>query len=239
MTATRPALDPAARRVLDDYLTALAVRLPGPGRARQEILAELYDGLVEATHARLADGTSQALAAAGAVIEFGDPVTVAAAFAPQLAAGRARRVALGLIATGPVVGGVWLAAVAASGQATIAAAPIWRWPLVQTAGWPAQLLLAVTGAAILAAWLTVASTGRLTRWLPTQSRLPTISAAAAATGAGLLDLSLLLVLATHAPPVPGAAPWPLVAVAVTASLLRCVLAGRAARRCLTPHPAPR
>jgi hypothetical protein len=239
MTATRPALDPAAERVLDGYLTALAIRLPGPVRARREILAELYDGLVEATRARLADGTSQTQAAAGAVIEFGDPVAVAAAFTPQLAAGTARRLAFGLIATGPLVGGVWLAAVAASGQATIAAAPIWRWPLIQTAGWPAQLLLAVTGAAILAAWLTVASTGRLTRWLHTRPSLPTITAAAAATGASLLDLSLLLVLATRALPSSGAAPWPLVAVAATASLVRCVLAGRAARRCLAPHPAPR
>jgi hypothetical protein len=238
MTASQPALDPAAERVLDDYLTALAVRLPGPRRARREILAELYDGLVEATGARLADGTSQAQAAAGAVGEFGEPLTVAAAFAPRLAAGMARRLALGLIATGPLVGGVWLAALAASGRAVIAAAPVWRWPLIQNAGWPAGLLLAVIGAAMLAAWLTVASTGRLTRWLPTQTRLPTIAAAAAATGAGLLDLGLLLVLATHALPAPGASPWPLFAVAATASLVRCLLAGRAARRCLTLHPAP-
>jgi hypothetical protein len=137
---------------------------------------------------------------------------------------------------------VWLAAVAASGQATIAAAPVWRWSLFHTAGWPAQLVLAVIGAAMLAAWLTVGATGRLTRWLPTRPRLPTITAAAAATGASLLDASLLgasllLALAIYALATPGAAPWPLITVAAGASLVRCVLAGRAARRRLTLRPA--
>jgi hypothetical protein len=237
MTAALPTLDRAAERVLDDYLARLAARLPGPARARQAILDELRDGLVEATHTRLTGGASPAQAAAAAVTEFGDPTTIAAAFTPELAARRARRIALALIGTGPLVGGLWLGAVAASGQGAIAAAPIWQWPLIQAGGWPARLLLAVVGAAVLAAWLTVAATGRLTRWLPAPPGLPAITAAAAASGASLFDLSLLLVLATRALPTPAAAPWPLVAVAATTSLVRCALASRAARRCLTLRTA--
>jgi hypothetical protein len=237
MSATHPMLDPTTERVLDNYLARLAARLSGPARARQAILAELHDGLVEATHTRLADGASQASAAAAAVTEFGDVAAVAAAFTPELAASRARRVALALIGTGPLVGGLWLGALIASGQGAIAVAPVWRWPLVQASGWPAQLLLAVIGATVLAAWLSVAATGRLTRWLPAPPRLPAVAAAAAATGASLFDLSLLLVLATRALPAPGGAAWPLVAAAATASVVRCALAGRAARRCLTLRPA--
>jgi hypothetical protein len=237
MTATIPALDPAAERVLDGYLAALAARLPGPARPRRAILDELHDGLVEAANTRLAEGASQAGAAASAVAEFGDPATVAAAFARELAVGTVRRVALALIGTGPLIGGLWLAALASSGRAAVAAAPPWRWPLVRAGGWPALLLLAVVAAAMLAAWLTVAATGRLSRWLPARRGL-SAAAATAAAGAGLFDLALLLVLATGTMPNPeGADPWPLVAVPAAASLIRLALAGRAARRCLALRPA--
>jgi hypothetical protein len=238
MTAALPTLDRTAERVLDDYLAALAARLPGPARARQAILDELRDGLVEATHTRLTGGASPAQAAAAAVTEFGDPTTIAAAFTPELAARRARRIALTLIGTGPLVGSLWLGAVAASGQAAIAAAHIWQWPVVQAGGWTARLLLAIVGATVLAAWVTVAATGRLTRWLPARPSLPAVAAAAAASGASLFDLSLLLVLATHTLPTPAAAPWQLVTLAAIASLVRCALAGRAARGCLTLRPLP-
>jgi HAAS len=237
VTAAQPGLDPDAERVLDDYLAALAARLAGPARARQAILDELHDGLVGATHTRQAAGASQASAAAAAVAEFGDPAAVAAAFTPELAARRARRVALTLIGTGPLVGSLWLAVLAAGGQAAIAAAPVWQWPVVQAGGWTARLLLAIVGATVLAAWVTVAATGRLTRWLPARPSLPAVAAAAAASGASLFDLSLLLVLATQTLPTPAAAPWPLVTVAAIASLVRCALAGRAARGCLTLRPS--
>ena len=83
MTAALPTLDRTAERVLDDYLAQLAARLPGPARARQAILAELHDGLVEATHTRLTGGASPAQAAAAAAVTvFGDPTTIAAAFTP-------------------------------------------------------------------------------------------------------------------------------------------------------------
>jgi hypothetical protein len=239
MTAAQPSLDPAAERVLDDYLAALAARLAGPARARRAILDELHDGLVEATHTRRAAGAPPARAAAAAVAEFGDPGAVAAAFTPELAARRARRVALTLIGTGPLGGSLWLAVLAAGGQAAIAAAPVWQWPVVQAGGWMARLLLAIVGATVLAAWVTVAATGRFTRWLPARPSLPAVAAAAAAaaaSGASLFDLSLLLVLATHTLPTPAAAPWQLVTVAAIASLVRCALAGRAARGCLTLRP---
>jgi hypothetical protein len=218
MITARPDLDPAAAQVLDAYLGELASRLSGPVRARQAVLAELGDGLVDATQARLTGGASPAQAAAAAVSEFGDPATVAHAFAPELAATCARRTALALITTGPLVGSLWLAALVAGGAAVLAAAPPWQWPVIQAGGWPARLLLAVIITTVLAAWLTVAATGPLTRWLPTQPGLPPITATAAAGGTGLVDLGLLAVLTIAAVAIPdavsspprawSAAPWP-------------------------------
>jgi hypothetical protein len=123
-------------------------------------------------------------------------------------------------------------------RAVITVAPPWRWPITQAGGWPARLLLAVTVATVVTAWLTAAATGQLTRWLPTLPGLPAVTAGAAATGTSLVDATLLLVLATGALPAPGAAPWRLVVLAALASLVRCALASRAARRCLTIRPTP-
>ena len=47
LTQTLP--DPAARRVLEGYLGELAAGLEGPKQARTAIVAEIADGLTEAT----------------------------------------------------------------------------------------------------------------------------------------------------------------------------------------------
>jgi len=238
MITARPDLDPAAEQILDGYLGELAARLPGPARARQAVLAELGDGLLDATQARLTGEATPAQAAAAAVNEFGDPATVAHAFAPELAATCARRTALALIATGPLVGGLWLAAVlTAAGPAALAAAPPWQWPVIQAGGWPARLLLGLAVVTVVAAWLTVAATGPLTCWLPTQPGLPAIAATTAAGGTGLVDLGLLVALTIAALAFPDVVSWPLATVAATASLVRCALASRAAHRCLTLRTA--
>lgn len=114
---TGPEPDAGARRVIDTYLAELARQLGGPPSARAEIVAELEDGLWAATVAHQANSLPPADAARAAVAEFGDPRTVAAGFAPELAAATGRRVGLGLLATGPLVGSGWL----------LLAAATWRW----------------------------------------------------------------------------------------------------------------
>src|SRR5262245_44672369 len=104
---------------IETYLAAIATHLaslglPGPRRARQAIIAELRDGLLEATTARLEQGLHPKRAARAALEEFGDPTAVASAFTPELAGIQARRTALTLTRTGPLVGVLWLAALAAT-----------------------------------------------------------------------------------------------------------------------------
>jgi hypothetical protein len=247
--ADRPAgglADAAAQRLLERWLADLGARLRGPARARGSILAEFRGGLDDALAAGHAAGLAPIQAADAAIAEFGDPATVAAAFAPELAATHARRVGLTLIATGPLVGGLWLAALAASSpplRPAIGADPPWQWPIVQAGGWPARAALAFVVVAVLAAWLAVAASGRLTRWLPVPGppRLARAAAATAATGATILDLTLLAVLGIQA--ASSAAParplaLPLVGVAVAAGLVRLTLASHAAHRCLTIPATP-
>jgi hypothetical protein len=234
MTTARPSLDPdlepAAGRILEGYLATLAARLPGPSRTRQAILAELGDGLADATQAYYARGLGPAAAAQAAVAEFGQPPALAAAFAPELAGAQARQTALALIRSGPLIGGLWLGALVASN-----AAP-WRHGL--TGIWLALPAVAVAiAAAGLAALLVVAATGRASRWLPT--RLTLAPAAAAIVGAAAIgvDLVVLGMLTGQAIIQPGTIAWIPVGLAALASLTRLVLASCAARRSLAARAA--
>ncbi len=230
MTASRLRSDPAARRVLDAYLTDLAARLPGPRRARQAILAELDDGLLDATQAHLAGGRPPAAAARAAIAEFGDPPTLAHAFAPELLGAQARRRALTLIRTGPLVGALWLGALAAS------QVPPWRHEL--TGVWVGLLL---AGAAVLAAMpallLVLAATGRASRWLPTRPTLAPAAAAAAGIAAVVVDLAMLAMLTGQALIAPAALAWAPAGLAAAASLTRLVLVSRATHRSLAARAA--
>jgi hypothetical protein len=91
---------PAAYGAVADYLAAVAARLRGSDAARVRTTDELRDGLLEAVEAYQARGRALQEAIAAAIAEFGDPHIVAEAFGPELAAVQARRVALGLLATG-------------------------------------------------------------------------------------------------------------------------------------------
>jgi hypothetical protein len=221
---------PAGRDAVADYLAAVAARLTGPATARVAICDELRDGLLEALERHLARGRSHREATAAAIAEFGDPATVAAAFAPELAAVQARRVALGLLVTGPLVGLAWLAALAAN------ALPPWR---QQLAGpW---LALPLVGVAVAVAGpalgLTVAATGRLGGRLGRRARVPPTAAATAALAAVVADLALLTIIAAQVLTGPAPSSWAPVLVAAGASLARVTLAGRALRRCLATRAA--
>jgi hypothetical protein len=225
-----PRQRPAGRDAVADYLAAVAARLTGPATARVAICDELRDGLLETLERHLARGRSHQQATAAAIAEFGDPATVAAAFGPELAAVQARRVALGLLATGPLVGLAWIAAVAAN------AMPPWR---LQLSGpWLALplvgLAVAVAGPAL---GLTVAATGRL-GGAGRRATLPPTTAATAALAAVVADLTLLASITGQLLAGPGpSVVWAPVVLAAGASLTRATLAGRALRRCLASRAA--
>jgi hypothetical protein len=219
--------DAGVDRLLEGWLAAVAARLPGLARTRQPVVAELRDGLLEEFCAHQARGLAPVPAAQATLAEFGDPGQVAHAFAPELAAVHARRVALTLARTGPLLGALWVTALLASPLAKpLTADPVGPW-----AGLPLLGLVLLVG--IPAAMLAVAATGRLSRWLPTRSRLALSAAAAAALAGMTVDLALLGMLSVQALIAPGQLAWALVAPAAFASLARLALASRAARRCLT------
>jgi hypothetical protein len=221
------------RDAVTDYLAAVAAQLTGPPSARVAVTDELRDGLIEALDTHQGHGCSQAEATAAAIAEFGGPATVAAAFGPELAAVQARRVALGLLVTGPLVGLAWITAVAVN------TLPPWRHQL--TGPWLAlplvALVLAVAGPAL---GLTVAATGRLGRRLGRvvdRATLPPTAAAVAALAAVVADLTLLGVITGQVLTSRGSYVWAPVIVAAGASLTRVTLAGQAARRCLATRAA--
>jgi hypothetical protein len=114
--------------LIDDYLTGLRRRLPAP------IAEEAAAGLLETYEHHLASGAGDREAARAALAEFGDLVMVAGEFTRQAPGRRAARL---LLATGPVAGSCWAAALI-SGRA-------WTWPVPATARlvFGAVLLLAV------------------------------------------------------------------------------------------------
>lgn len=228
LTAVRA--DWAATSVVDAYLEEVAGRLTGPLPARAAILTELHDGLLEAVDAHRSRGLPVAAAAGQAVAEFGDPRIVAGALGPELAALQSRRIALTLVRTGPLVGALWLTAL------TVSAAPPWQHEV--TGFWLAATMLglaiAVAGCAAL---LTVAATGRLSRWLPIAPRVVPAAAAAASGICAVADVTFLVVAALWAVGAPGSPAWAPLGVAVTASVVRIALTGRAARRSLITRSA--
>jgi hypothetical protein len=230
----------ATHATIECYLTAVATRLTGPARLRKAILAELHDGLLEAVTARLTRGAAPAQAAIAAIEEFGDPAGVAGGFAPELAAATARRVALTLASTGPLIGLLWAIAYAVGRSGPVLAAlpgrwplaPPWRWPAAPSGAWLAlPLICGLAAIAGLATLLVMASTGRLARWLPARPSLAPLAAATVGAAAMMVDLMLLGLLVLQAVTRPASLAWTPIALAATASLARLVLAGRATRRC--------
>ncbi len=224
--------EPAAEPAVEGYLAEVTAWLPGPVRARSGIVAELRSGLLDAADAHRSAGLPSAQAAVAAIREFGDPVQVAVSFRAELAAGQARRVAVTLLVTGPLVGLLWIVTAAASHLGIRLALP-WPWT-GQSPGLSVSIYLVAVAAGVTAwaAIFGIATTGRHTRWLPARPRRAPMAAAIAGFGAVSADglgLALLAAQLAVAPerlsPVPAAA-------AAAASLVRLMLARHAARRCL-------
>jgi hypothetical protein len=232
---TRP-LDTTRPATIEGYLNAVATHLTGPARARRAILAELHDGLLEATSAQQAHGATPHQAATAAIEEFGDPAMIARGFASELAAASARRVAVTLTSTGPFVGLLWLAAYATSRLGPVELAPPWRWPAAPAGSWFA---FPIVGAAVLvsalATLLVLASTGRRFCLLPTQPGTVALAAAIVGVAAIVVDLTMLGLLATKVTTQPDSLAWAPLALAITTTLTRLLLASRATRHCQALH----
>lgn len=169
--ATTTAMHPGD--ALATYVSDMAGQLRGPRRRRQAILVELRDGLEQATEDRVAAGLLFDRAAAAAITEFGSPHAVADAFGGELSAAYARRTIAWFIITGPLVGIWWLLLLHPSPWRTGLIALLTAIPVIP--------LIAV---AIVTAGGTLATTGRLIRWLPETGPSRAVAATIAiATGA--------------------------------------------------------
>jgi roadblock/LC7 domain-containing protein len=211
---------------LAGYLADLAMRLRGPRRRRDAILAELRDGLHHAIEDHTAVGLTPAQAAAAAINQFGDTQAVADAFSGELATVYARRTIAWYIATGPLVGIWWL---------LLLQPHAWRTGLIALlAAIPVLPLIAL---AIATAAGTFATTGRLIRWLPEASPHRALAATTAIAALCLIgDVTVITMFAVSATPA-----RPLAVIAIAASLTRIAFsiivireATQMRRRCQTP-----
>lgn len=210
----------------DAYLADLAARLRGPRHARAAILTEIEDGLYQAAEAHTARGMTPEAAASTAVAQFGTPRAVAAGFAGELATAHARHVIAAFLITGPLVGIWWL---------LLLDPRPWR-------GGPAALITAIPAipplaVAIALASLTLATTGRLIRWLPETGSGRALTASVTIAALCLAgDLTVLGVLTDHTVTA-HAAPGALAVTAATGSLIRVAFAAaaiHASRKARTP-----
>ncbi len=192
---------------LATYLSDVAAQLRGPRRRRAAILAELRDGLDEATEDNIAAGLPPDQAATAAIAQFGTPQAVGDAFGGELATAYARRTIAWFIATGPLVGIWWLLLLHPSP---------WRTGLIAFVA--AIPVIPLIIAAIATAGGTLATTGRLMRWLPeTGPRLALAATIAIAMLCLIIDLAMITMVM-----VSGAPPRPLMIIACAASLTRIV-----------------
>lgn len=182
----------AGSGVIAEYLAALSAQLPAP------VVEELADGLDQTCQRYLDQGLTPAAAAGAAVAEFGDPHVILADFTRL---SPARHAARRLLATGPVVGGCWAAALI-TGRA-------WSWPIPVAA----RLLFAVTLVSIIGL-LAAAAFG-------TRYRSIRRAGTAGCVGLVVLDTAMLLT-ATLAIP---AVVWPVI-LAVAASAARLTFTAR-------------
>ncbi len=209
---------------IDSLVSAIGARLPGPAGAREDILAELRDGLLEAAEANKRKGLSHDEALQLALRQFGDAPTIAASFWPEMAAARARRMVFVLFATGPIVVALWASAARSrgsgsesglfdSGQAHLAAA---------------LLMLAAVGCGV---W-TIVGTSRVTRWPHIGPHIMLLGAAATGGIAIIADLAVLSMLAIPLASFPGPIHQLALGAAVVATGTRLVFTSRASWSCL-------
>ena len=209
---------------IEEYLAVVQKGLIGPARWRSEVIVELRDGLVDAADAhRRAMGSSDERAV---VAQFGSPQEVLAGFLANGAARLARRVAMGVLASGPLAATAWAAAMATSGVAPWQSGLAGPWRVLPGVG----VVLAV---ALPAALLVLAVAGRAGhRWGAARPQLAPTAAGLAAGACAVGDVVMLGAVGVWQLATAGPTVWSVLVVAAGFSGFRCLLAGCAARRCL-------
>ena len=217
-------LDPIVRAWLGEVAAALA----GPRRWRAGVLAELADGLLEATekHRRAGTDTDTAGIVGRAVLrEFGDPRVVAQGFLAERAAGLAQRVGRNVLMSGPVAGAAWLITLAASAVPMLhgqLAGPWWALTLLGALLAGAIPLAARVSAPVRWSWTpSTLSPRAVVRW----AQLATLGVVAAD---GLMLVMFAAWTTTSPPP---DAFGPLAAVGVIVSVIRMPALGWAGWVC--------
>jgi hypothetical protein len=214
---------------IEDYIAELDDGLCGSRRERQAVVAEIRDGLLTAAEQHAQAGLRPPAAAIAATREFGEPHELATALRPELAARQSRRVALALLATGPIVGTLWATTAIASriGERLEHVPGLWT---------AARLTLGLSiAAAIAAAAVCLAATGRLSRRLGPRTTTAPAAAGAAVGLAAAIDSSVLCALLVGALAAPTVIAWPPALAAALASSTRLAFSTRAAHRCLLLH----
>lgn len=197
------------------YLDEVAAGLHGPRRVRARILAELCDGVEQAVADRTARGEPADQATTTAIAEFGSPDVVAAAFAGELVIADARHTLITYVATGPLVGIWWLLLLHPHPWRTGLAALLTAIPVIP-----------VVAAGLATAVGTLATTGRLMRWLPETRPDRALTAAATVAGLTLAGDLLVIGVAAHS----GALARPLGVIAVATSVARIAYSTRTVAR---------
>ncbi|HET9895065.1 MAG TPA: permease prefix domain 1-containing protein [Streptosporangiaceae bacterium] len=222
----------AAELAVERYLDEIAARLPGSPRSHHHIVAELRSGVLDAADSHERGGLPPARAVRAAIAEFGEPALVADAFLAEIAASQARRVAVILLVTGPLVGLLWIGTAAAS-HVVVHLASLWHLTGMHGVfAWGIELVAVAATVTAWAAALGIASTGRLTRLLPVRPRRAPTIVAVAGIGAVSADALGLAMLAADLAIAPGQVAVTPAAIAAVASLGRILLARRSASRCL-------
>jgi len=219
-----------AGRAIDAYIEQVAEGLPGPARERRDMMAELRSGLLDALDAHRLNGLPEEAAAAAATAEFGEPRMIAATFRSELAVRLARRCAMTLAGTGPVVGLLWTAAAMASHIGIRHALP-WEAGAPDSSTVVVRVLAVALLMTIGGALVTLAASGRLAARRGGCKWIAPATATMAGYGAVIVDVGLFTLLASQLVSAPGElAPVP-VAGAAAASMARLLLAWHAAQRC--------
>ena len=219
--ATTPKSDHTS--LIDGYLSEMANALVAPAVARTAVIREVCDGLLETVASYRERGLPEVEAARAAIAEFGEPRTIAAAFQQELGARQARRSALTLLTSGPIVGIAWLIGVAVSSLPPARhhlSGPWWALPVVGVA-----IAVGIPGLVVA-----IVATGRTGLRLTLPRNLPTKAVSIASAAAVAADCTMLAIAGVYLS-MTSASPLLPLAPAVAASLARICLASRAFLGC--------
>ncbi|GAA1817368.1 hypothetical protein [Agromyces neolithicus] len=209
---------------VSSYLVAIDAEIPRWLRSRRAALSELADGLDDAITDYRTQGLSPQEAATRAVSDSGPPSIIADAFTDVLSAGHARRTALALLVTGPLIGVVWLNALVPGSPPTMLLAQILPLgPVILASVVTSVLTLLVTGPARLRP-----------AWAPRRPQRLAAFACACSVVGDLLVLGTTMITALTMPG--NMAGYPLIG-AVVLTLTRLAITQRVARRDLTRAPS--